>query len=251
MNKKTRRNIAVLCLIIGAAVSCAQGPGNLFRAANDQYTKGMFEEAAEIYRELTDERGIVSPEVYYNLGNTYFRLTQYGRAVLWWEKCLTLKPRDADARHNIRLVRSKLFKETEQTSAVDIIHGWLTNTISLNEISIAVLFLYCLSSGIMVLFILRKKALFLKFGIIGLLLLLVTGIWAYILYDYHIQTRRAIVTAASIEVHSGPDESTSVAFTVSQAREAVLLRESGDWQEIGIPEKGLKGWVQKGTVAGI
>src|SRR5690554_6716104 len=75
-------------------------PQALFYQANKLYEEGRYEEAAASYRQLLD-RGYESGNLYFNLGNTCFRLGRTGWAVLFYEKAKKLIPRDADLRANL------------------------------------------------------------------------------------------------------------------------------------------------------
>jgi len=239
--------IAVLVLL-GSIDLCAQGTGNLFRKANDAYTRGDFNAARELYQRILDEEGVKSPEIYYNLGNAYYRLGKPGRALLWWERALKSLPRDKDTRFNISFVCSRLFSEKEEQKALDIILSWLARAYTLDEMAIACAVIYCAGALFLIGYIFLKRPVLLKFAVISGVALCIFCAWLFILYRHTVGMRRGIIVAPKAEVHNGPDESFKVGFTAGEGREALLLRESGGWQEIGIPGKGLKGWVKKEMV---
>ncbi|MGE5558709.1 MAG: hypothetical protein ACM3WV_08865 [Bacillota bacterium] len=76
-------------------------PAGLFQSANACYREGRYDQAALIYRKLSDE-GYVSGSLFYNLGTTYLRLGKKGLAVLYFEKARRLLPRDRDLRYNLK-----------------------------------------------------------------------------------------------------------------------------------------------------
>lgn len=78
---------------------------DLFLQANEAYTQQEFTRAVDLYEEILG-LGRESGPVYYNLGNAYFRAGDVGRAVLNYERALTLIPRDPDLRANYRYARS-------------------------------------------------------------------------------------------------------------------------------------------------
>ena len=73
--------------------------------ADSAYMKENYQEAASLYEKIL-EKGH-SSEIYYNLGNCYYRLEKIGPAVLNYERALLLSPGDGDIRHNLELARSK------------------------------------------------------------------------------------------------------------------------------------------------
>ena len=74
--------------------------------ADEAYQKEKFSEAASLYEEILQTQG-ESADIYYNLGNVYFKLKNTAKAVLNYERALLLNPGDADIRFNLDMARSK------------------------------------------------------------------------------------------------------------------------------------------------
>ena len=79
-------------------------PSQQFRAANEAYAQGRYEEAVEGYRAILDA-GHASAALYHNLGNAYVRLDRVGPAVWAYERGRRLRPDDPRLRHNLEYVR--------------------------------------------------------------------------------------------------------------------------------------------------
>ena len=98
---------AVLAVVLSGPVwfrSAAAGDFTEQMAkANESYEGGEYAQALEIYERLVEE-GAVDPDLFYNLGNAYYKEGQPGRAVLYYKRALRLAPRDNDARTNLQLV---------------------------------------------------------------------------------------------------------------------------------------------------
>lgn len=95
--------------LLGAFPAPAGGGGGAgfeaeFDAANALYEAGKFQDAAAAYERILAGRGH-SAAVHYNLGNTYYRLGEPGRAVLHYERALLLQPSHPEARANLESVR--------------------------------------------------------------------------------------------------------------------------------------------------
>ena len=95
----------LIFLISAGVLIAAEIPEGLYKKGNSSYENGDYEKAVSFYGELvkTDR---VSPEVFYNLGNSYFKLKKIGKAILNYERALRLDPRDRDIQLNLRLARS-------------------------------------------------------------------------------------------------------------------------------------------------
>ena len=72
-----------------------------WNAANAAYAAGRYEEAKVDYVQLVDSRQY-SPELFYNLGDAWFKLNDQGRAILNYKRALVLNPGFEEARANLR-----------------------------------------------------------------------------------------------------------------------------------------------------
>ena len=93
-----------LALSVSAGTATA---GPLDQQADSAYSADRFEEAARLYRKAIAEYGS-SAELYYNLGNSYYRLGSPGKAIVAYERALRIDPTFSDARTNLDFVNSRL-----------------------------------------------------------------------------------------------------------------------------------------------
>ena len=93
----------VLLFIIGFSMlfeAKAQNPEELLTKANSLYNENAFDSALAVYKDITDQ-GYSSATLYYNIGNTYYKLRNYPLAIYYYEKSLKLEPNNEDTQHNI------------------------------------------------------------------------------------------------------------------------------------------------------
>ena len=105
----------------------AQSPDSLFRKANNDYQNSDFEDAINLYLEI-DSLGYHSAELYYNTGNAYFRSNKLGKARLYYEKAMLLKPNDDDIRNNLTYTESLLTDRFDEVPVLFFVGGtekWL------------------------------------------------------------------------------------------------------------------------------
>ena len=69
---------------------------------NKAYINGNYTEALEYYTAILNE-GKYSSKLYYNVGNTYFKLGDMGRAILYYNRALRLTPNSEDVQHNLKI----------------------------------------------------------------------------------------------------------------------------------------------------
>src|SRR5438477_12047421 len=103
---KTR--IVLSCSVLSLiSLSTLMGdPNAQFAKANQEYAAGDFKVAIQDYEELV-RSGQDTPNLFYNLGNAYFRQKDFGRAILNYERALALEPHPPEADANLRIARDE------------------------------------------------------------------------------------------------------------------------------------------------
>jgi tetratricopeptide (TPR) repeat protein len=225
-----------LILALSLSVAAFAAAPELFDSANASYEKGDFTAARDAYEGLIGQ-GLGGFSLYYNLGNTYYRLGQVGRARLWYERALRENPRDEDARYNLDLVRSQIQDQEPGSHALPRLgSGALKALPPLN-----LLFFILLGLALFR----EEEWLWWARWIAGLLFAAALAL-AAVTSSQRNQVH-GVVLESRAEVRAGPGTDYRVAFTVPEGRKVVILS-AGEWLEIGVPEKGLKGWARKASV---
>lgn len=103
--------ISLFIAFVSAAGAQAQGAAaasdTLIAKADSAYTADNFAEAETLYMQAMKVDG-TSSELFYNLGNTYYRQGNLGKAILYYNRALKLDPANGDARQNLEFVNSKI-----------------------------------------------------------------------------------------------------------------------------------------------
>ncbi len=216
--------------------------------ADDEYKKGNYMQAIRDYEELLKKGPSV--ELYYNLGNAYYRTDNITRAVLNYERALLLSPGDDDIRFNLQMARSKtidkitpkseMFFVTWYKSLVNFtsIDGWANTAIA--SIAIALLLILCYLFG--------KKILIRKAGFYGamffVLLFIASNIFAY--EQRRILTRRtgAIITSTSAALKKTPVANSEYNTIIHEGSRVEIIDDTmKDWKLVEL-EDGREGWIQ-------
>jgi hypothetical protein len=124
---------ALVCLAVMLACALQAAPTadftRAFEDANRFYEQGKFNEAAAAYDQLI-KSGHLSADVYYNLGNAWFKAGQNGRAIAAWRQAQRLTPRDPSVTFNLQFLRKKISgDERDHRSRWERLFG----TVTLNE----------------------------------------------------------------------------------------------------------------------
>ncbi|MBR1784901.1 MAG: SH3 domain-containing protein [Bacteroidales bacterium] len=93
----------LLTILLAVAATAAASPADEAAAL---YSQSRYGEALDLYLGLLGE-GYGTAELYYNIGNTYYRMDSLGRAILFYRRALALKPGMDDARQNLALAESR------------------------------------------------------------------------------------------------------------------------------------------------
>lgn len=105
---KTLSRIILPLLIAALTVHAGDSERKaLFQNANTAYQNEHFDQAIQSYMEWV-QSGEVSFELYYNLGNAFYRTGKTGRAIQYWEKAKKLNAQDEDLLHNLELAQLKI-----------------------------------------------------------------------------------------------------------------------------------------------
>ena len=103
---KSRTYLIALLFCAGSAASAIAQPNAEFAKANQEYARGNFKEAIASYEALV-RADQWNANLFYDLGNAYFRTRDFGRAILNYERALALDPRHPEADANLRIARDE------------------------------------------------------------------------------------------------------------------------------------------------
>lgn len=227
---------ALAALLISRSLAAAQDV-SAFDAANRLYENGKFAEAKAAYQGLV-KSGPWSANLFYNLGNSEWKLGQSGWAALDYERALALQPGHAEARANLDFVRG-------QTGAKTAVRSWWAEALAALPATPATilaavcgwLFLFCLAARL-----LRQGTS--SFGAAAALVLALLG-GAYAGGALWLSAReagRAMVIAPSAQARVAPADAAPVADVLPAASEILAPEERGPWTYGTLPS-GVRAWV--------
>ena len=96
--------IYLLLAVTGITVSYGQ---ETLTQANEAYAQEDYIKAIELYEQTLKEQG-VSSDLYYNLGNAYYKHNEFAKAILNYERALLLNPGNEDARFNLDMANTHI-----------------------------------------------------------------------------------------------------------------------------------------------
>ena len=94
------KKLILIALVFSATIGYSQSAVELFDKANNAYKNGQYLEAIDLYEKI-DSTELRSADVYYNLGNSYYKINMVAPSIYNYEKTLKLDPLNEDASINL------------------------------------------------------------------------------------------------------------------------------------------------------
>lgn len=226
----------------------------IYKYANDFYLDNKPEKALEGYNYLY-ALGVRNGYLFYNLGNTYFRLGQLGKSMVWYERALRYLPRFHDLRVNYDYARNLLPDEEFRSPEYGGTLGFLTGIhekVNLREcLWISLILMWLLSSLFIVRIFLpaqwRGAWLSVPCWIVGIAFILFCLSSTVKIIHYE-SVSEAVVMASAVEIKTGPGNDYSTSFSLHEGTKVQLVQEQGDWVRIVLPgNTSFTGWMPRSS----
>ena len=236
-----------------SAFSAAKQIVNATKAEGDSaYIKNDFASAIQIYESLLQQGE--APEIYYNLGNCYYKTDDIARAILNYERALLLSPGNADIRANLEIARSKAIDKVTPVPEIFFI-TWIKSLVN-SQSSDAwartgiISFLLLLISLAIFFFTqhIKWKKIGFSAAILFLIVTVLSNLFASQQKSYLTNRNDAIILSPSVTVRSTPSESGTSLFVLHEGRKVEIKDNSmREWKEIRL-EDGKVGWVPSSSI---
>ncbi len=241
----------ILILLILASGAVAADFAEEFQQANQFYEQREYESAIRLYESILSE-GIESAELYYNLGNAYFRNDDIGHAILNYLRAQRLDPADEDIRHNLEFARqfSRVKMEGVKLNPVT---GFLESLVqpyrlhTMAWVSSILFILFCLV--LMIRYGLGFRGPLIRAGVIvGLVLVVIFSGLTTFKYRTDYLTRRVVIVAEDSPILNGPTANADLEFQGAPGLVAEVVATSGDYYNVLFENK-RRGWIKQDLVA--
>ena len=220
--------------------------------ADDEYAKGNYQQAIKDYQEILKTG--VSSEIYYNLGNAYYRTDNITQALLAYERALQLSPGDNDIRFNLQYARSKTIdKITPETEMFFVTwYNSLVNFTSVDRWANTAIISIVMALLLILVFLFAPQMWARKSGFYGsavfLLLFAFANLFAF-QQKHELETKQgAIVIAPTVNVKKTPAASGTDVFVIHEGtRVDITDRGMKQWRGIKLAD-GREGWLKTSQI---
>lgn len=247
---------AGIFLTAGHATGAGAVQEDAFAQGNEFYQEGRFDEAVHAYRSVLGA-GLESADVYYNLGNAFFKADSLGRAILNWERALVLDPGHDDARSNLDLARTLTQDAVEPLPVFWPVRAWrwwirwLPRPVLLGLVGMAWVMLW---AGVTIRVLARRGAARRAAWVVavvgaGLVVVLLPPLAAR---EFGVgAVERGVILAGTVPVRSAPtSDENLVLFEIHEGTRVRIDQRTDAWAEV-VLDDGKVGWVETGVFEAI
>ena len=243
--------LILVVLLTGAWHSLAAADYNqLWQKGNSFYEQKQYDSAASYFEQIA----VLKPqnaELYYNLGNTYYRLNKIAFAVLNYERALQVNPEYKEAKDNLILAQSRISNHIQAAGDIFFVSWWQNITQPKTATTWAVWALITFSLFIVLLLYRRFQkvgSLRLPAQLQGILIfvfacLLVLGFYSA---NNSAQNSAAVVMEADAPLMNS-DMKGKPTSLVPEGTVVKIMTEKSGWAEVRLPD-GRAGWLQQNLI---
>ena len=258
--KKTpvKATALALLLLIGLpfaaqAQETVSYPDSLWKAGVEAYTAGNYAQALQDWEDVR-ATGLMSKELYYNLGNAYFKTGEIAPAILWYERALRLDPSDTDVRYNLDFARAQTQDKIDEVPEI-FFEQWghaLCYLLPSNTWAVLGLVFFGLTVLLVLLFLLGRTS---SQRRVGFFAAIVTFLLAFLGWDFaqwqRTEAQRqdmAIVMRPVSSVKSSPSaEGAKDLFILHEGTRVKILDNVSGFSNIELAD-GRQGWIPIGEI---
>lgn len=223
----------------------------LFDQANKLYEQEQYPAAIQKYLEVI-HNGYESWQLYYNLGNAYYKTGQFGRAILSYERSLKLNPKNEDIQFNLQIANLSVIDKVVTPPQFflfkwlsDIKSLWGIDTLTFIGIGFYLVTMLLIIAKIFIQKVSAQRLLTVLLVPLIFLLVIITFILVVRIHENN-TLRYAIVLVDKIEVMSAPETQGTELFALHEGVKFKLEELRGDWAKIRLAD-GKVGWVKRAT----
>ena len=241
------KRLLILLVVCSFTTAAFSQNNTLFEQATNAYNQGEFKQAIGYYEQILSNKQH-SANLYFNLGNCYYKLGEIGPSIYYYEKAHLLNPGDSEIKNNLGYAQNMRLDAIEQMpeSAFSRFYNATIAKLSFDQwsyLAVGFMFLFVLAYIAYYLFqgATRKRISFVSSLVAVALCVLSVG-FAYLQFQRNTSNNPAIVFTREVAVTSEPNDRSEKIFTLHEGTKVNILEKLGDWQKIKIAD-GQTGWL--------
>ncbi|HTG67418.1 MAG TPA: tetratricopeptide repeat protein [Flavobacterium sp.] len=242
------KNIVYIVLLLSQVFFAQSG----FEKGNDLYKNGKYQQAIDAYTsELAAKKQ--SAELYFNLGNCYYKLNKVAPAIYNYEKALVLNPKDTDIVNNLKFAQKRTVDEIKEVPTVgfakllrDFTAIYHYNTWAWIAVAFSVLFLLSFLGYYFSELALNKRLFF--FGMFLMLVFVLISFSSAVVEKSHFKNERpAIVFTQMTDVKSEPQNKGASVLILHEGTKVFVKETVDNWKKVQLTD-GTEGWIESDAI---
>ena len=234
--------LAMICL--GGTSAKAVTKNN----ADTEYQKGNYQQAIRDYEEVL--KNGESAEIYFNLGNAYYRTDNITKAVLNYERARLLSPGDDDINFNLQFARSKTIDKITPESEMFFVTWYksLVNFTSVDNWAKTGILCIVMALLLVLLYLFGPQLMLRKIGFFGglafFVIFLLSNLFAFQQKQALDNRTGAIIISPSVNIKKTPAKNSADQFVLHEGtRVDIIDKGMTDWRCIRVGD-GREGWIE-------
>ena len=223
-------------------------PKYIFYKANTFYEEAKYEDAIREYEKLIDQ-GYESGNLYYNIGNCYFKKGELGKAILNYERAKKFIPHDSDLKSNYEYARSLVEEKIPEMKTwwpFRLLKGF-SDYFTMNKLTLFSSILYIVAICILIISIFFKAIKkYVNYSISIIILIFILSIISLSVKINNID-KEAIIVSESIDSRFEPFDRATTHFILYEGMKVYVLKSKEDWYKIKRMD-GKIGWVKRSAL---
>lgn len=243
-----KKTVVIIILIIATIPLLAQSVYNLAEKGNSHFMSGEYELAIKEYQAVIDS-GYESAELYYNLGNAYYKSHKITLALVNYERANLLDPGDEEILHNLEMARQLVIDEIDKLPEF-LPKVWCRRFISLlktDQWAYISMITFPLSLLFFLLYLFVRHVRIRKMSFWMASVVMIISLSSFV-FSYHqkrlvYDNSYAIIISPSVTIKSSPDDSGTELFQLHEGTKVEIIDQLGEWKEIKLSDGNI-GWLR-------
>ncbi|MGE5944024.1 MAG: tetratricopeptide repeat protein [Flavobacteriales bacterium] len=240
------KHLFYILALLFSTINFAQNTA-LFEKGNTLYNQGKYNEAIDAYKTILDTKNH-SAELYYNLGNAYYKLNKVAPSIYYYEKALQLAPNDHDIKNNLAFAKNMTIDAIDAIPEAGLskLIKKITNYMTFDEwAKTAVILVFCFVILILTYYFaystINKRIAFIG-SMVSIFLIVIALTLAFHKFNLDKNDKPAIVFVQESKVNAEPNLRSEESFTLHEGTKVQILDTVKSWKKIKLAD-GKTGWI--------
>ena len=218
-----------------------------FDEANLLYNEGEYMDAIEVYLGIIDD-GLHSADLYFNIGNSYYKINDTPNSIFYYEKALLLDPDNESVKNNLSYAQNMLIDkiETLPKNQITVLFDSILSVFSYEYWQFFTILFQLLFVIFFILFFISKNSVlkrkYLTYSSTSLLIFIITLIISINSKNNYLKTDPAILFDKEVSFRSEPNLRSEEIFKLHEGLKINIKETVSDWTLIEL-SNGSEGWI--------